>query len=259
MTFVLTKSLDRAFVILLQLNSKNMTEFGPIDDHAGDSEDETTYNAVRLPGAKRGDDGSRSSKVEVLTRQVSFSSTGREWATVSGEGLHVYSLDEDMLFDPISLTEAITPSAVEAKLEQQSYSMALRMALHLNEYTLIQQVLEEIPYASVPSVVRTIGPEQLERLMNTIAKVMETSPHVQYYLSWSLELLKTHGVHMDKQRSSFMRAFRAMHKIVQTKHDELKTICNQNRYTLDFIESQAKLNARMAAAEGEEDNAAMIP
>jgi periodic tryptophan protein 2 len=232
-----------------------MTDFGPMDDHAGDSEDETTYNAIRLPGAKRGDDGSRSSKVEVLTRQVAFSSTGREWAAVSGEGLHVYSLDDDMLFDPISLTEAITPAAVESKLDQKSYSMALRMALHLNEHMLIKQVLEEIPYSSIAAVAKTIGPEQLERLMNTIAKVMETSPHVQYYLSWSLEMLKTHGVHMDKQRSSFMRAFRAMHKIVQTKHDEVKTICNQNRYTLDFIECQAGLNAKSEEEAGEDGNA----
>jgi periodic tryptophan protein 2 len=236
-----------------------MTDFGPIDDHAGDSEDETTYNAIRLPGAKRGDDGSRSSKVEVLTRQVAFSSTGREWAAVSGEGLHVYSLDDDMLFDPISLTEAITPAAVESKLEQKHYSMALRMALHLNEHMLIKQVLEEIPYSSIAAVAKTIGPEQLERLMNTIAKVMETSPHVQYYLSWSLEMLKTHGVHMDKQRSSFMRAFRAMHKIVQTKHDEVKTICNQNRYTLDFIECQASLNAKNEEAGEGSTTTTMIP
>jgi periodic tryptophan protein 2 len=217
-----------------------MTDYGPVDDHA-DSGDETTYNAILLPGAKRGDDGSRLSKVEVLTRQVAFSSTGREWAAVSGEGLHVYSLDEDMLFDPISLTEAITPAAVETKLEEGSYSMALRMALHLNEFALVKQVLEEIPYSSISSVTRTVGPEHLERLMNVIAKVMETSPHIQYYLRWCLEILQVHGTYCEKHRSSFMRAFRAMHKIVQTRHDELKTICNENRYTLDFIEDQARL------------------
>jgi len=225
-----------------------MTDFGPIDDHApgDDDEDETTYNAMRLPGAKRGDDGSRSSKVEVLTKQVAFSSTGREWATVSGEGLHVYSLDEDMIFDPISLTEAITPAAVEEKLGNEEYSMAIRMAIHLNEFVLIKQVLNEIPYASIPSVVKTIGPEQLLTIMNTITKVMDTSPHVQYYLKWCIEILKQHGAHMDKHRSIFMRSFRAMHKIVQTKHDELKTICNQNKYTLDFIENQAQLNSSTA-------------
>lgn len=220
-----------------------MTDFGPMDDHADNSGDETTYNALRLPGAKRGDDGSRSSKIEVLTMQVAFSSTGREWATVSAEGLHVYSLDEDMLFDPISLTEAITPAAVEAKLEGAAYSMALRMAVHLNEFALVKQVLEEIPFSSISSVVRTVGPEQLERLMNAITKVMETSPHIQFYLQWCLELLQMHGIYMDKRRSSFMRVFRAMHKIVQTRHDELKTICNENRYTLEFIENQAQLNA----------------
>ena len=217
-----------------------MTDFGPVDDHAG-SGDETTYNAIRLPGAKRGDDGSRSSKVEVLTTQVAFSSTGREWATVSGEGLHVYSLDEDMIFDPISLTEAITPGAVESKLASGDHSMALRMAVHLNEFALVRQVLEEIPYASITHVVRSIGPEHLERLMQFIAKIMDNSPHIEFYLQWCLQLLQTHGLHMDKHRGSFMRAFRAMHKTVQTRHDELKTICNENRYTLEFIEDQARL------------------
>jgi hypothetical protein len=95
--------------------------------------DETTYNAIRLPGAKRGDDGSRSSKVEVLTTQVSFPSTVPEWVTVSGERLHEHSLDDDMIFDPISLTEAITPGAVESNLASGNYSMALRMAVHLKE------------------------------------------------------------------------------------------------------------------------------
>jgi len=59
-----------------------------------DSDIETNYNAISLPGAKRGDDGSRKSRVEVLTLQVVFSSTGREWAAISMEGLHIYSIDE---------------------------------------------------------------------------------------------------------------------------------------------------------------------
>jgi len=123
-----------------------------------DSGDETNYNALNLPGSKRGDDGSRKSKVEVLTMQVSFSPTGREWAIVSGEGLHIYSLDDDMIFDPIALTEAITPAAVEAKLAAAEYSMALRMAIHLNEFALVKNVLEETPlsfYFSRGTVHRT--------------------------------------------------------------------------------------------------------
>jgi periodic tryptophan protein 2 len=126
------------------------------------------------------------------------------------------------------------------------------MALHLNEFALVRQVLEETPFASITHVVRTIGPEQLERLMQYAAKIMETSPHVEFYLEWCLEVLKTHGIHMDKHRPLFMRAFRAMHKVVQTRHDELKTICNQNRYNLDFIATQARLVQSKKALEDEQ-------
>lgn len=223
-----------------QLNSKNLGDGGPVNEEA-DSGDETTYNALNLPGARRGDDGSRTSKVEVLTMQVSFSPTGREWAIVSGEGLHIYSLDDDMIFDPISLTEAITPAAVEAKLATSEYGLALRMAIHLNEFAIAKNVLEQTPYNSIPMVVRTVGPEQLERLLQTVCKVLEDSPHIEFYLQWCLELLQTHGMYMDRHRGSFMRAFRAMHKAVSTKHGELKTICDENKYTLDFIEDHATM------------------
>jgi periodic tryptophan protein 2 len=146
-----------------------------------------------------------------------------------------------MIFDPISLTEAITPSAIESKLASADYGAALRMAVHLNEFALVRQVLESTPYASIPHVVRGIGPEHLERLMQCISKVMDGSPHVEFYLQWCLQLLETHGLHMEKHRGSFMRAFRAMHKTVQTRHDEMKTICDENKYTLDFVEDQGRL------------------
>jgi periodic tryptophan protein 2 len=224
----------------LQLSSKNLGDGGPINEEA-DSGDETTYNALKLPGARRGDDGSRTSKVEVRTMQVSFSQTGREWAIVSGEGLHIYSLDDDMIFDPISLTEAITPAAVEAKLAAAEYGLALRMAIHLNEFALVKTVLEQTPYKSIAYVVRSVGPEQLEPLLQFVAKITADSPHIEFYLQWCLELLQTHGMHMDRHRGSFMRAFRAMHKAVATKHDELKAICNENKYALDYIQDQATL------------------
>jgi hypothetical protein len=56
-----------------------------------------------------------------------------------------------------------------------------------------------------------------------------------------MHLLQTHGPHMGKHRSEFMRAFRAMHKTVQTKYDELKNVFDDNKYALDFIENQSLL------------------
>lgn len=226
--------------VLDELNTKNIGDGGPVDEN-DDSGDETEYNALRLPGAKRSDDGSRKSRVEVLTSQVTFSSTGREWAAVSGEGLHVYSLDDDMIFDPISLTENVTPGAVQSNLRSGEYGTALLMSLHLNEFGLVREVLEGTPFGSIPHVVRSVGPEHLERLLQFVSKVMADSPHVEFYLQWCLELLQTHGTHVEKHRGSYMRAIRAMHKTVSSRHEELKTICDENRYTLDFVEDQARL------------------
>mmetsp|Transcript_4564 Transcript_4564/g.6469 ORF Transcript_4564/g.6469 Transcript_4564/m.6469 type:complete len:933 (+) Transcript_4564:1-2799(+) len=225
--------------VLDELNSKDLGEGGPINRTEG-SDDEVHF-ATHLPGAKRADDGMRKSRVEVQTAQVAFSSTGREWAAVSNEGLHVYSLDDDMVFDPISLTEAITPGAVQMKLNSGDHAIALLMSLHLNEYALVNQVIEETPYASISHVVKSIGPQHLENLMQFISKSMIKSPHVEFYMQWCLELLKGHGIHMEKHRGKYMRAFRAMHRSVQIQHDELKLMCDQNRYTLDFMASQSKL------------------
>jgi periodic tryptophan protein 2 len=198
---------------------------------------------VSLPGAKRGDDGSRKSKTEVLTLQVRFSSTGREWAAISGEGLLVYSLDEDMIFDPISLTEAITPAAIFSKLATGNHGLALRMAIHLNEFGLVKQVLDETPYDAIPQVVRSMsaGTAELERLIQCVANVTLESPHIEFYLHWSLQILQVHGMHMDRDRGSFMRAFRALYKAVLTRQNELKNICNENKYMLCVLEDHVRL------------------
>lgn len=237
--FLLLLPID-IFFVMTQLNSKNLVDGIPIDDHA-DSGDEATYNALAIPGAKRGDDGSRSSKVEVLTRQLAFSCTGREWAAVSGEGLHVYSIDDEMVFDPIQLTEEITPASVEAKVIAGKHSIALRMAIHLNEVALIKNVIEETPFDSIAYTVKSIAPEQLERLMQIVSTRIYESPHIEFYLHWCLQLLQVHGLHMEKHRPSFMRAFRVMFKAISSKHDELRNISDSNKYMLDFLEDQANL------------------
>ena len=114
--------------------------------------DVSSYNALQLPGAKRGDDGSFTKSIEVRTIQVVFAPTGREWGLLSEEGLHIYSLDDDMIFDPISISESITPGRIEQKLSNGEYSIALRMALFLNEHHIIENVVDHIPYKSIEFV-----------------------------------------------------------------------------------------------------------
>jgi len=225
--------------VLDELNSKNLADGGAVDDEH-DSADENDFSP-HLPGAKRADDGSRKSRVEVLTMQVAFSPTGREWSTVSGEGLHVYSLDDDMVFDPLALTEAVTPAAVQTNLREGKYGMALLMSLHLNEFALVKSVIEDTPYESIGIVVKSVGRQHLGQLIQFLSKCMEDSPHVEYYLQWCLELLQTHGVYMEKNRGKYLRSFRALFRVVQSRYVDLKAICDDNKYSLHFLQSQANL------------------
>lgn len=232
-----------------QLNSKNVGVGGiPLDDHAN-SDDETDYQRGSLPGARRGDDGSRRSRVEVLTHQVAFCSTGREWAAVSGEGwLQIYSLEDDLVFDPVALTEEITPAAVARKLSQQEYGLALRTALALNETALIRQVLDETPFASISPVARQVNPEYLATLLSAVATQISSSPHLEFYLEWTVRLLQTHGLTVERMhRSRFLRALRTLYKEVSKQYEDLKAAGNSNRYVLAVLEEHGQLMASITS------------
>ena len=129
--------------VLDKLNSKLMTDGGPVSE-IDQNEDEISAKAstaFALPGARRQDDGSRRTKLEVRSSCVKFSSTGREWAAVTTEGLLCYGLDEDLIFDPIALTEDVTPSAVSKCVKSHQFGQGLVMALLLNEAPLIELVV----------------------------------------------------------------------------------------------------------------------
>ena len=51
--------------------------------------------------------------------------SGNSWAATTTEGLMIYSLDENILFDPFELTEEITPISVEKAKNDKEYLKAL--------------------------------------------------------------------------------------------------------------------------------------
>jgi periodic tryptophan protein 2 len=62
----------------------------------------------------------------------------------------------------------------------------------------VSELLEETPYGSITHVVKAIGSEHLERLMQFISKCMLDSPHLELHMEWCLEMLKTHGLFVEK-------------------------------------------------------------
>lgn len=71
---------------------------------------------------------------------------GRAWAATTTEGLLIYSLDSNLVFDPFDLDIDNTPENIRKTLLEEEYSKAIMMALKLNENDIIREVLESIKY-----------------------------------------------------------------------------------------------------------------
>jgi periodic tryptophan protein 2 len=224
--------------VLDKLNSKFMTDGGPVSEIDQNEEDIAAKgaNAYALPGAKRQDDGTRKTKLEVRSSCVKFSSTGRGFSAVTTEGLLCYALDEDLIFDPIALTEDVTPSAVSKSVKSHQFGQGLAMALLLNETPLIELVVDNVPLESIDLVVRAVNREHLERLLQFLSLTMAKTNHVEYYLIWTLSLLKYHGKELEGNRNStYLRGLRSLYKSVLTRFGDVKKVCDENHYSLAFL------------------------
>ena len=86
-----------------------------------------------------------------------MNSKGRAWAATTTEGLLVYSLDHNTVFDPFELDIDVTPDSIRSTLAHREYTQSLMLSFHLNEKTLIQEVIETIPrddgkYLALPKI-----------------------------------------------------------------------------------------------------------
>ena len=117
-----------------------MTEFGSLA-----LVDEESGKQLSLPGVRSGDMASRHFKPEVLVNCVQFSPTGRAWIAASTEGILMFSLDENVVFDPYELTVDVTPDNIRRTLKRKEFATSLMLALRLNEQQVLEEVIESIP------------------------------------------------------------------------------------------------------------------
>lgn len=117
------------------LNSKNMTEAGPldlIDDDNSDIEEgldkQTRGNlGFDLPGSlpNRG-------RPIIQTKCLSIAPTGRSFVAATTEGVLVYSVDESFIFDPTDLDINVTPEVLISSSTAFSYYIfSKELGVHL--------------------------------------------------------------------------------------------------------------------------------
>jgi periodic tryptophan protein 2 len=236
------------------LNSKDMTAAGPrgLIDETGEASDLEDRIDRSLPGAKRGDAGARNTRPEVRVAAVAFSPTGRSFCAATTEGLLIYSLDTEFVFDPFDLDISITPDTILDTLqaaknvsnstftdaEEPSFLKALIMAFRLNEARLIRTVYEGIPHSDIPHIVRSLPTTYLPRLLRFVANSTDETPHLEFNLLWIESLLSIHGRYLKDNSGQFAPELRAVQRVVDEIRDNLKRLTERNLYELDYLLSK---------------------
>ncbi|KAJ5919972.1 hypothetical protein N7454_009807 [Penicillium verhagenii] len=238
------------------LNSRNLTEAGPRDliDETGEASDKEDRIDKTLPGAKRGDAGARTTRPEVRVTSVDFSPTGRAFCAASTEGLLIYSLDDDFVFDPFDLDISITPSTILATVEaaksaaaagtvddENTFIKALVMAFRLNESKIIRAVYESIPPSDIPHVVRVVPTVYLPRLLRFVALAADETPHLEFNLMWIESLFSCHGRYFKENSGTFAPELRAVQRAVDDIRENLKRLTEKNLYDLNYLLSRPVL------------------
>lgn len=101
------------------------TEAGPIHELDVVSEtNQSLYTAGYLPGSKKTDLGKRQEIQTIRVESIQFCPTGRSWACVTPEGILIYSLDENLIFDPTELDVEVTPDTILQHLKDGMYLKA---------------------------------------------------------------------------------------------------------------------------------------
>ncbi|KAK6914986.1 WD40 repeat [Dillenia turbinata] len=220
------------------LNSKRMTEAGPldlIDDENSDVEegiDKQTRKKLGydLPGAmpNRG-------RPVIRTKCLKFAPTGRSWAAATTEGVLIYSIDDSFMFDPTDLDVDVTPEAVNRALSEDQPRRGLVLSLRLNEDSLIKKCIFSVTPTDIPAVAPSIPVRYLQRLIEAFADLLESCPHLEFILRWCQELCKTHGLYIQQNSRSLIPALKSLQKAITRLHQDLSDTCSSNEYLLQYL------------------------
>uniref|UniRef100_A0A5B7C0R6 Small-subunit processome Utp12 domain-containing protein n=1 Tax=Davidia involucrata TaxID=16924 RepID=A0A5B7C0R6_DAVIN len=224
--------------VLDVLNSKNMTQAGPldlIDDESSDVEegvDKQTHGklAYDLPGSmpNRG-------RPVIRTKCLRIAPTGRSWAAATTEGVLLHSIDESFIFDPTDLDIDVTPEAVNAALSEDQPSRALILSLRLNEDALIKKCIVAVNPADIPAVTSVVPFKYLQRLIEAFADLLENCPHMEFILRWCQELCKVHGHSIQQNSRNLLPALKSLQKAITRLHQDLADTCSSNEYLLRYL------------------------
>lgn len=215
------------------LHSGNMTEAGPLDQIADN--DNEIDESISLPGVLKGDMSSRRTLPEVRVKCLQFSPTGQSWVAACTEGLVVFSLEADIIFDPFQLDSNVTPETIQDTSLRGEHTKALLMSLRMNEPQLIYNVMEAVRPCDISLVVQSLREPYVERVLKFVAIQLEKSCHLHFYLMWCQQLLTVHGHRLKVMSSMKLVVLRTLQKSISRHQEDIGKVCSSNSYALAYI------------------------
>jgi periodic tryptophan protein 2 len=224
--------------VLDKLNSKYMTSAGSVKliDDSDSGSDVEDRKDPSLPGVRKGDLSSRRTKLAVGVKSVRFAPTGSQWAAATSEGVVVFALDNDMSFHPgLDLDIDVTPEAAKACVQKREFSKALAVALCLEDEALVKQVIEATPVEEVHAVVRSVSQSRVYPLLRVLADMLQTSPHLHFYLVWTQKCLTVHGSYLQRPQNRRGAVLRSLQKQLTGHFKTMSGLAESNQHMVRFL------------------------
>ncbi|EEF44743.1 periodic tryptophan protein 2 [Ricinus communis] len=220
------------------LNSKKMTDAGPLD-LIDDDDSDTEEGIDKQVRAKLGYDlpGSMPNRGRpiIRTKCLRIAPTGRSFAAATTEGVLVYSVDESLIFDPTDLDIDVTPEAVDEALNEDQSYRALILSLRLNEDSLIKKCIFSVNPLEISAIASLIPYRYLQRLIEALADLLESCPHLEFILRWCQELCKAHGNSIQQNSRNLLPSLKSLQKAITRIHQDLADTCSSNEYMLRYL------------------------
>ena len=164
------------------------------------------------------------------------------WVAATTEGMLLYSLATETLFDPTNLTEDTSLPAMHRMIGTGSYLKALLIAVRLGDPEHIQHVMYSVPPADMPRLVAAMPSAVSVPLFHAAASHLASSPHMEYVLAWAQSICEIHGPALQRApRTSVMPAFRALQQGLQDTMVRLRPAVEKCTHLLEYVDTMSSL------------------
>lgn len=106
-------------------------------------------------------------------------------------------------------------------------------------------------------IVRSLPDAYAERTLQFIAKYLNTSHHVEFYLNWACSLLTFHG---PKDNILSHQSLLTLHQSLSRKYELLSKVCDFNKYTMKVLSDMSieVSDERMDDEESDDENLILL-